>query len=123
MISKTFPDLTVRSLTLMCNIKANDVYIANNEIVFKIPNNVDNPSCLSVEYRVLCALRGKVSGVPQPLYFGTLPDGRLILGISLIQGVQFSSEIYDSLTEAEQDDVYDVRANISNKSIMQEYSE
>ena len=106
LINKAFPDLAIHSLKQIGKGKACEVYLANDEIVFKIPFNSDSTSCLSIEYQVLNALCGKVNNIPQPLYFGTLPDGKLILGESLMPGIQFTSEIYDSLTELEQDYVF-----------------
>jgi len=108
LINNAFPDLTIHALKKIGKGKACEVYLANDEIVFKIPLKANSAAGLSAEYRVLSALCGKVNHIPQPLYFGTLPDGKLILGESLMPGIQFSSEIYDSLTESEQDDVFSV---------------
>jgi len=109
LISEAFPGLTIHSLAQIGSGKAGEIFLANNEIVFKVPLVSDNSSsCLSVEYNVLAALYGKVrAAIPQPLYFGTLSDGRLILGESLVPGIQFTQALYESLSQREKDIVFE----------------
>jgi len=108
LINEAFPDLKIRSLKKIGNGKACDVFLANNEIVFKIPLVPASPySCLQVEYNALTALYGKTSmAIPQPLLFGNLPDGRLILGMSYLPGLQFTQELYESLSQPNKDIVF-----------------
>ncbi|MCL2189843.1 MAG: aminoglycoside phosphotransferase family protein [Defluviitaleaceae bacterium] len=107
-LQEAFPNLEIRTLTHLANGKAGAVYLANGEIVFKthLASNTSD-SNLALEFAALELLHGKTTlAVPKPLYFATLSNGREILGMSLLSGVQFTDEIYASLTEAEQSIIY-----------------
>jgi aminoglycoside phosphotransferase (APT) family kinase protein len=111
LLAETFPDLAIHSLIRMGKGKAGEIFLVNDEIVFKVPLIFDasdtSDSDLGLEYEVLCALHGNVDiAIPKPLYFGTLPDGRAVLGESLVPGVQFTQELYEELSQPEKDDIF-----------------
>ncbi|MCL1844911.1 MAG: aminoglycoside phosphotransferase family protein [Defluviitaleaceae bacterium] len=153
LLADVFPDLKIQSLSRMGSGKAGEIFLVNDEIVFKVALESDEShSELRVEYDVLCALhekvrighRGHVSeatrsleaessfpthkktsrrvsladsyyfrsegkmdvAVPRPLYFGTLPDGRKVLGMSFVPGVQFTQEIYEEFSASEKDALF-----------------
>jgi len=108
LITETFPNLTIHSLKQFKSGKAGEIFLANDEIIFKIPLESDtSDSSLALEYKALTALQGKFTiAIPKPLYFGVLPDGREILGESLVPGEQFSQEAYESLTQDEKDGIF-----------------
>jgi aminoglycoside phosphotransferase (APT) family kinase protein len=119
LINEAFPDLNVRTLTKLGVGKAGALFLANGEIVFKTPlakarisseSAVPDPSHseLLLEYKVLSALYGKVEiAIPQPLFFGTLPDGRAVLGESLVPGTQFSQDAYEAFTQNEKNALFE----------------
>jgi aminoglycoside phosphotransferase (APT) family kinase protein len=108
LLIETFPGLTIHSLTRMGKGKAGEIFLINDEIVFKVPLTFDaSDSDLALEYEVLCALHGNVDiTIPKPLYFGTFPDGRKVLGESLIPGIQFTQELYEELSQPEKDAIF-----------------
>ncbi|MCL2698673.1 MAG: aminoglycoside phosphotransferase family protein [Oscillospiraceae bacterium] len=101
------PGITIHSLARIGNGKAGEIFLVNGEIVFKVPLSSDTSDELELEYEVLGALQGKVDiAIPKPLYFGTLPDGRKVLGESLVPGIQFTQELYEELSQPEKDAVF-----------------
>ncbi|MCL1883688.1 MAG: aminoglycoside phosphotransferase family protein [Defluviitaleaceae bacterium] len=108
LLATAFPDLIIHSLTRITGGKAGEIYLANNQIIFKVALTADTSySDLAPEYDVLCALRGKVDvPIPQPLHLGKLSDGRKVLGMSLIPGVQFTQEIYESFSMQEKNALF-----------------
>jgi aminoglycoside phosphotransferase (APT) family kinase protein len=107
LLTETFPHLAIHALIRMGNGKAGEIFLVNDEIVFKVPLTSDTSDELELEYEVLCALHGKVNiTIPQPVCFGTLPDGRKVLGESLIPGIQFTQELYEELSQPEKDAVF-----------------
>jgi aminoglycoside phosphotransferase (APT) family kinase protein len=114
LINGLFPDLSVQTVTKMGNGKAGEIFLVNGEIVFKLPLTSDtSDSDLFMEYKILSALDGKLEiAIPKPLYFGTLPDGRSILGESLVRGEQFTQDIYESFSQAEKDALFEQLGDI-----------
>ena len=108
LLTETFPELDIHSLTRMGNGKSGEIFLVNDEIVFKVPLFTDkSDSNLELEYEVLCSLDGKVEiAIPKPLYFGTLSDGRAVLGESLVHGIQFTQELYEGLSQSEKDEIF-----------------
>lgn len=101
-------DLKINSLTRMGNGKSAEIFLADEEIVFKVGLASDtSDSSLDLEYEVLCALQGKMEiAIPKPLYLGALPDGRKVLGESLVSGIQFSQELYEEFSQHEKDALF-----------------
>jgi aminoglycoside phosphotransferase (APT) family kinase protein len=108
LLAEAFPGLIIHSLTRMGSGKSGEIFLANDEIVFKVALASDkSDSCLALEYDVLCALKGKMEiTIPQPLYFGTLSNGRMVLGESLVPGIQFTQELYEEFTQSEKDALF-----------------
>ena len=108
LLNEAFPNLTIHSFTRMGNGKSGEIWLANNEIVFKVTLASDTSnSSLALEYDVLHALNGKVTiTIPQPLYLGTLSDGKMVLGESFVPGVQFSQELYETFSQSEKDALF-----------------
>jgi hypothetical protein len=107
-IAETFPGLVIKTFAKMGEGKAGEIYLVNNETVFKVPLSSDeSDSDLVLEHETLCALQGKMKiAVPKPLYIGKLPDGRMVLGESLVPGVQFTYDMYDAMTQNEKDEIF-----------------
>ena len=108
LIADAFPALSIHTLTPLGNGKAGDIFLANGDIVFKVAQESDIAhSSLALEYEVLQAFQGKLEiPIPAPLYFGTLADGRPILGETLLHGEPFSQEMYETLTRAGQEAIF-----------------
>jgi aminoglycoside phosphotransferase (APT) family kinase protein len=124
-LTETFPELDIHSLTRIGNGKSGEIFLVNDEIVFKVPLSSDkSDSSLALEYEVLCSLDGKVKiAIPKPLYFGTLADGRAVLGESLVHGIQFTQELYEGLSQSEKDEIFaqmgDIFCQIHNADVSQ----
>jgi len=108
LLKEAVPDLKIHSITRLGNGKAGELFLVNNEIVFKTPLASDtSDSSLALEYEALNALQGKIDiPIPQPLYFGTLSDGRTFLGESLVPGEQFTQDLYEEFTQPEKDAIF-----------------
>ncbi|MCL2604846.1 MAG: aminoglycoside phosphotransferase family protein [Defluviitaleaceae bacterium] len=108
LLAETFPDIRIRTLTKLGNGKAGEIFLTNGETVFKVPLTSDeSDSDLRLEYEVLLALHGKVEiTIPKPICIATLADGRTVLGESLVPGVQFTHDMFDSFTQPEKDALF-----------------
>ena len=103
LICKTFPNLEIREFSLLGKGKSGTACLANNEIVFKIPQSSKGRIARwqKNESAVLNFLDGKLDiQIPKILYSATSENGLYIIGETLLSGVTYSYELHDSFDEA-----------------------
>ena len=96
-INADFPELDVHSTRLATNGWDHDVLIANDEIVFRFPN--EPGTLLDVEVAVLDRLRGKTTlPIPRIEYRGRSAH---YVGYALLRGSELTRDVYASLSPAQ----------------------
>jgi len=107
-ISETFKWLEIKKIDLLGKGKSGTIYLVNDEIVFKIPLQRvgDIARWQKNEVVVLRFLEGKLDiEIPKILCAGTSECGLYIIGETLLSGVSFSYELYDTYDEETKNDI------------------
>jgi len=102
LIRDTFPKLTISRFEKLGSGKSGFVFLANDEIVFKIPqsNKGRIARWQKNEAGVLRFLEGKLDiNIPKVLYEGISKDGLFIIGETLVNGITYSYDLHDSFDE------------------------
>ena len=107
LLTETFPNFIINDFTFLGKGKAGVLYLANNEIVFKVPSeNVNAINDLRNESMVLKFLEGKLDiEIPKILYTATAENNLFIVGESLLSGTSFTYEIYDGFNKDIKNDI------------------
>ncbi|MDR2570514.1 MAG: phosphotransferase [Oscillospiraceae bacterium] len=114
-ISDTFSnELRIDNFALLGKGKSSLIFIANDEIVFKVPlqNEGDIARWQQNEAVVLRFLEGKLPGaslvdieIPRILYTATSKCGAYIIGETFLSGTTLSYELYDTFDEKIKNDI------------------
>lgn len=98
-------------------------YEVNSNIIFKFPKHEKANSNLLKETQILKFLEGKLSvSIPRVLYEGTY-NNYCFIGLSKINGVTLSKEIYDDLSANEKDSLAQQMAEFLRQLHAQPYQE
>ncbi|MDD3669552.1 MAG: hypothetical protein PHX68_04685 [Alphaproteobacteria bacterium] len=93
-IKNLFSDLEVRNVRLLGEGWTCFVYLINNKIVFKIPQNQDMAHCIENELACLTEIKNLPIEIPRILYQGIMPNGLPIIGESKIEGHPLTEELF-----------------------------
>jgi len=108
LINEAFPELSIREFALLEKGKASNVYLVNNEIVFKVPLQSEGEIARwqRNEAVILDFLEGKLEiEIPKILYTTTSENGLFIIGETLLSGRTLSYDLYDSYDEETRADI------------------